>query len=79
MSESLKERYIIFFFTDSGFKREKYLYNVKLADIETHRVFHDKRSFVYKEAEISKLDPPSRDEYEQSLKYYRDMKNVIDH
>jgi len=32
----------------------------------------------FKEAEIAKLDTPDRDAYEQSLKYYRDMKNVID-
>ena len=102
----------------------KYLYNVKLADIETNKVFHDKLSFVYIEmpkfnkslselenhrdkwlyalrnlsslqnvpdgfreevflqffqaAEIAQLDSPARDAYEQSLKYYRDMKNVID-
>ena len=103
---------------------DKYLYNVKLTDIETNRVFHDKLSFIYiempkftkslselkthqdkwlfalknltqldnvpdglrevvflsffKSAEIAKLEPVEREEYEKSLKYYRDMKNVID-
>jgi len=32
----------------------------------------------FKAAEIAKLEPVERDAYEQSLKYYRDMKNVID-
>ena len=32
----------------------------------------------FKAAEIAKLEPIERDAYEQSLKYYRDMKNVID-
>ena len=103
---------------------EKYIYNVKLTDIETHKVFHDKLSFIYiempkfnksinelvthqdkwlyalknltllenvpdgfrdeiflrffKAAEVAKLKPVERENYEQSLKYYRDMKNVID-
>jgi len=103
---------------------DKYLYNVKLTDIETHKVFHDKLSFIYiempkfkkplsevkthqdkwlyalknltllenvpegfredvflsffKAAEIAKLEPVEREAYEKSLKYYRDMKNVID-
>jgi len=113
-----------FIFDEDRDDPDKYLYNVKLADIETHRVFQNKLSFVYiempkfnkslselkthqdkwlyalrnlsklenvpdnfredvfrrffKEAEIAKLDTPERDAYEQSLKYYRDMKNVID-
>ncbi|MCK9304985.1 MAG: Rpn family recombination-promoting nuclease/putative transposase [Bacteroidales bacterium] len=103
---------------------DKYLYNVKLTDIETHKVFHDKLSFIYitmpkfnkklaelsshqdkwlfalknltqlknvpdgfrnevflsffKAAEVAKLKPVERRAYEQSLKYYRDMKNIID-
>ena len=103
---------------------DKYLYNVKLTDIETKKVFHDKLSFIYIEmpkftkslseltthqdkwlyalknltqldnvpdglreevflsffmaAEIARLEPVEREEYERSLKYYRDMKNVID-
>ena len=103
---------------------DKYLYNVKLTDVETHKVFHDKLSFIYvempkfrksisdlethqdkwlyalknltqlenvpdgfredvflsffKAAEIAQLEPIEREAYEQSLKYYRDMKNVID-
>jgi len=32
----------------------------------------------FQAAEVAQLDPPARDAYEQSLKYYRDMKNVID-
>jgi len=103
---------------------DRYLYNVKLTDVETHRVFHDKLSFIYiempkfkkslselrthqdkwlfalknlteldnvpdglreevflsffKASEIAKLEPVEREAYEKSLKYYRDMKNVID-
>ncbi len=34
--------------------------------------------FGFKAAEIAKLEPVERNAYEQSLKYYRDMKNVID-
>ena len=113
-----------FEFDEDRDKPDKYLYNVKLTDIETHKVFHDKLSFIYiempkfrktlselkshqdkwlyalknltaldnvpdgfrdevfmrffKAAEIAKLEPVERDAYEQSLKYYRDMKNVID-
>ena len=103
---------------------DKYLYDVKLTDVETNRVFHDKLSFIYiempkfrksladlkthqdkwlfalknltqldnvpdgfreevflsffKAAEIAKLEPVERDAYEQSLKSYRDLKNIID-
>jgi predicted transposase/invertase (TIGR01784 family) len=113
-----------FEFDDDKADPEKYLYNVKLSDVETHRVFHDKLSFIYiempkfnktlaelsshqdkwlyalknltllknvpdgfrdevfrsffKAAEVAKLKPVERNAYEQSLKYYRDMKNVID-
>ena len=34
--------------------------------------------YKFKAAEVAKLEPVEREAYEQSLKYYRDMKNVID-
>ncbi|MFV0506639.1 MAG: PD-(D/E)XK nuclease family transposase, partial [Bacteroidales bacterium] len=33
---------------------------------------------VFEQAEISKFTPEERGDYESSLKYYRDIKNVID-
>jgi predicted transposase/invertase (TIGR01784 family) len=112
-----------FAFDDDIGSPDKYLYTVKLSDIETHKVFHDKLTFVYVEmpkftknlaelethqdkwlyalknlasldhlpetlqeevfrkffkiAEIAHLDREERNAYEQSLKYYRDIGNVI--
>jgi len=33
---------------------------------------------AFRAAEIAKFDPDQRDAYENSLKYYRDLKNVVD-
>ena len=33
---------------------------------------------LFEEAEIAKFTPEERDAYEESLKYYRDIKNVVD-
>ena len=103
---------------------EKYRYDVKLADMETFKVFYDKLTFIYLEmpkfdksigeletrfdkwlyvlrnlnrleripeklqervfeklfevAEIAKFTPDQVLSYEDSLKYYRDMKNSLD-
>lgn len=33
---------------------------------------------LFEAAEIAKFTPEERDAYEESLKYYRDIKNVVD-
>ena len=113
-----------FVFDEDKDDLDKYLYRVKLSDIETNRVFYDKLSFIYLEmpkftkgldelqthfekwmyalrnisqlenvpeqlqerifekffslARIAKLNGQERESYQKSLKYYRDMHNVID-
>lgn len=113
-----------FVFDEDKNNPDKYLYKVKLADIETNKVFFDKLTFIYLEmpkfkksldelqtkfdkwlyilknlsalddiptplqdftfnklfhlAEISKFDQIQARNYENSLKYYRDLKNSID-
>ena len=103
---------------------DKYFYKVKLTDVDTHKIFYDKLTFIYlempkfqkeiselsnhferwmyvfrnlnrlqsypeklqekifkkffKQAEIAQLPNEKRQEYEDSLKYYRDLNNVID-
>jgi predicted transposase/invertase (TIGR01784 family) len=103
---------------------EKYKYFIKLSDIETHKVFYDKLTFVYLEmpkftksldeiethfekwlyvlrhlneldnipakltervfkklfdvAEIAKFNREQLMQYEDSMKYYRDIKNSLD-
>ncbi|MCP4679112.1 MAG: Rpn family recombination-promoting nuclease/putative transposase, partial [Deltaproteobacteria bacterium] len=102
----------------------KYVYKVKLSDVDTHKVFYDKLTLVYleipkfnksadkletqfekwlylfknlhklterpvafqkeifkklfKQASIAAMGKKELSAYEDSLKYYRDMKNVID-
>ncbi len=113
-----------FVFDEDKSEPEKYRYDVKLADIETCKVFYDKLTFNYLEmpkfdksvdeletrfdkwlyvlrnlnrlnripeklqervfeklfevAEIAKFTPDQVLSYEDSLKYYRDMKNSLD-
>jgi len=113
-----------FVFDDDKDQPEKYRYDIKLSDIESHKVFYDKLTFIYLEmpkfnksieqlenrfdqwlyviknlhridniphplrekiftrlfeaAEIAKFSPQQMQLYEESLKYYRDMKNSID-
>ena len=113
-----------FVFDEDKDKPEKFRYDIKLSDIETHRVFYDKLTFVYLEmpkfnktldeletrfdkwlfilrnlnrldripdklrekifekvfdtAEIAKFTPAEVLLYEDSLKYYRDLKNSLD-
>ena len=124
----LKKVYTIaildFIFDEDKNQPEKYRYDIKLTDIETHKVFYDKLMFVYLEmpkfnkkveeletkfekwlfvlknlhkldhipddlregiflklfetAEIAKLSRQEYQEYENSLKYYRDLKNSLD-
>lgn len=124
----LKKIYTIaildFVFDEDKNDPDKFLYFVKLSDIETHSVFYDKLTFVYLEmpkvnkplealeshfdkwlyvlrnlnhlerlpeklqeqifhklfsqAEIANLSGHELEDYEESLKVYRDLKNVID-
>ncbi len=113
-----------FVFDSDKNEPEKFRYDVKLKDCETHRVFYDKLTFIYLEmpkfnktidelttrfekwlyvirnlnkldripdklkeqifeklfetAEIAKFTPDQVLSYEDSLKYYRDMKNSLD-
>ncbi|MCP4395628.1 MAG: Rpn family recombination-promoting nuclease/putative transposase [Alphaproteobacteria bacterium] len=113
-----------FIFDEDKNDVDKYFYKVKLTDVDTHKVFYDKLTFIYlempkfqkelselsshferwmyvfrnlsrlqsypdklqekifkkffKQAEIAQLPQEKRQEYEQSLKYYRDLNNVID-
>lgn len=115
---------ILDFIFDEDKNDDKYLYKVKLTDIETHKVFYDKLTFIYLQmpkfkksvdelttrfdkwlyilknlsqlddippvlqeyvfnklfniAEISKFSQAQYQSYENSLKYYRDLKNSMD-
>lgn len=113
-----------FIFDEDKDKPDKYRYDIKLTDIETKKVFHDKLTFIYLEmpkfnktldqietrfdkwlyvirnlnkldripgklreriftklfeaAEIAKFTPEQARSYEDSLKYYRDLKASFD-
>ncbi len=113
-----------FVFEEDKNEPDKFRYDVKLTDIESHKVFYDKLTFIYLEmpkfnktvdelesrfdkwlfvlrnlnrldrvpeklkeqifeklfetAEIAKFTPEQVQSYEDSLKYYRDMKNSLD-
>ncbi|MBN2683009.1 MAG: PD-(D/E)XK nuclease family transposase [Bacteroidales bacterium] len=113
-----------FVFDEDKDKPEKYRYDIKLADIETNKVFYDKLTFIYLEmpkfnknidqlvtrfdkwlyvirnlnrldripdklrekifeklfetAEIAKFSTEQARYYEDSLKYYRDLKASFD-
>ena len=113
-----------FIFEEDQAETDKYLYLVKLTDVEACKVFFDKLTFIYLEmpkfrkqlheletrfdkwlyvlrhlsdlqerpaalqdrifqklfdqAEIAQFKPEEREAYEDSLKYYRDLKNVLD-
>jgi len=71
---ALQDKYINPF-TDFGYKK---LFGSEpnkdlLIDLQ-ERVFEK----LFSVAEIAKFTPEERQGYEQSLKYYRDLKNVID-
>ena len=124
----LKRVYLVaildFVFDVDEDNKEKYRYDVKLTDTETHKVFYDKLTFTYLEmpkftkeadelntrfekwlyliknlhlldgipsvlqeevfqrvfkiAEVSKLSEEEYMTYEDSLKHYRDAKNILD-
>ena len=113
-----------FIFEEDKDEVDKFRYDVKLSDIQTHKVFYDKLTFIYLEmpkfnktideldshydkwlfvlrnlnrldrvpdklkekifqkvfdtAEIAKFTPEQVNSYEDSLKYYRDLKNSLD-
>lgn len=113
-----------FVFDEDKENKVKYRYDVQLSDIETHKVFYDKLTFIYLEmpkfqkrldeletrfekwlfvlknlnrlekvpeklrgriferlfeiAEIAKFSHEEQSSYEDSLKYYRDLKNTLD-
>ncbi len=58
-----KEKYINPL-TDFGFK--------KLFGTESNKIL------LFEAAEIARFTPKEREAYEESLKYYRDIKNVVD-
>jgi predicted transposase/invertase (TIGR01784 family) len=124
----LKAVYVIaildFVFEEDKHNLNKYRYDIKLSDIETHKVFYDKLTFIYlevpkfnkkieeletrfekwmyviknlqcldhfpdelrefifeklfAEAEIAKLTPTEYLDYVNSIKNYRDIKNIKD-
>jgi len=124
----LKKVYTIaildFIFDEDKNEPNKFRYDIKLTDIETKKVFHDKLTFIYLEmpkfnkkvnelktrfekwlfvlknlhkldripnelkeniflklfetAEIAKFNKAEYQDYEDSLKYYRDLKNSLD-
>ncbi len=61
---------------------DKWLYFIKHLEDFQHipQIFKDEVVFVkaFEKAELSKFDPSEMDSYENSLKIYRDLKNVID-
>ncbi len=124
----LKAVYMIaildFVFEEDKAQTDKFRYDIKLADIQTNKVFYDKLTFIYLEmpkfnksidelethfdkwlfvlrnlnkldripdklreqifeqlfetAEIARFTPDQIRSYEDSLKYYRDLKNSLD-
>ncbi|MFH1005846.1 MAG: Rpn family recombination-promoting nuclease/putative transposase [Bacteroidota bacterium] len=113
-----------FEFDDDKGQPNKYRYDIKLSDIETHKIFYDKLTFIYLEmpkfnktinelstrfdkwlyiiknlnkldripkelrekiferlfeiAEVARFSQKQLQDYEDSLKYYRDMENSLD-
>lgn len=113
-----------FIFDDDKNEPEKFRYDVKLTDVETHKIFYDKLTFIYLEmpkfkksleqletkfekwlyvlknlplldkipdklqekifkklfaaAEIAKFNRQELNDYEESLKIYRDLQGVLD-
>ena len=80
-----------FVFPDNEYPKDSLRHEVKLVDVDDKHVFYDKLTFLYlempkftkkeeelKQAEIARYTPEERQDYEDSLKVYRDMKNVLD-
>lgn len=65
---ALKDKYL-HPLTDFGFKK-LFGTDLKLQD----KIFQK----LFEAAEIAKFSPTEREAYEESLKYYRDLKNVVD-
>lgn len=68
---ALQDKYINPF-TDFGFK--KLFGSEPNKDTLQERVFQK----LFETAEIAKFTPDEKNKYEESLKYYRDLKNVVD-
>jgi len=82
---TLKEKYILpkFKKTDEELenKFEKWLYVFRhLSNLQNRPKALQERIFekLFQVAEIAKFTPEEKELYEESLKYYRDLKNVID-
>ncbi|MDN3633567.1 hypothetical protein QWY85_02785 [Neolewinella lacunae] len=54
--------------------KDKYIH--PLTDFGFKKLFGSER--LFEAAEIANFSPGERDAYEDSLKYYRDLKNVVD-
>ena len=87
---ALQDKYINPF-TDYGFKKlfgteletdfDKWMYVLKrLPYLQNRPAALQKRIFqkLFETAEIARFDPEEKARYEESLKYYRDLKNVVD-
>lgn len=62
-------------------KFDKWLYVFRhLANLQNRPVVLQERIFkkLFEAAEIAKFTPKEKEQYEESLKYYRDLKNVVD-
>jgi len=60
---------------------DKWMYVLKhLPDLQEILPALQERIFekLFQEAEIARFDPREKTNYEKSLKYYRDLKNVVD-
>jgi len=69
-------------FTDFGFKKEhghiQYFKNLPLLQDRPKRIQERVFERLFEAAEISRFDPSEREAYEESIKVYRDLKNVMD-
>jgi len=62
-------------------KIDKWLFVFRyLAQLQNHPITLQEKIFekLFKAAEIAKFSPEEQESYEKSLKYYRDIKNVVD-
>lgn len=77
-STALQDKYINPF-TDFGFKK-LFGSELKLPYLQYRPQALQERVFqkLFEAAEIAKFTPDEKNKYEESLKYYRDLKNVVD-
>ncbi len=75
---ALQDKYINPF-TDFGFKK-LFGSELKLPYLQNRPQALQDRVFqkLFEAAEIAKFTPDEKNKYEESLKYYRDLKNVVD-